>query len=87
MNTEADLENVRRHYGAEVYWLRDGLVHRCGGSEVHPGTFLLWPICGEGDVPAGAGFKSDDAKVSCLACLTALQAGTPVPSRVPGGHK
>lgn len=68
------LDNVQRQYGAFVFWA-DGkadVVHRCGGAEVHPGTFLLWPICGQGDVPAGEGFKSFVQGVTCPKCIEAL---------------
>lgn len=67
-----ELANVQRHYGADVFLEQGGVVHRCAGAEVYPGAFLLWPVCGQGDVPSGEDFKSPSAEVTCPHCRAAL---------------
>lgn len=69
-----ELAAVNRHYRGPVYWDHAGVTHRCGGSLLHPGVFLLWPICGKGDVPGGEGYTAGSSTigVTCPACLTAL---------------
>lgn len=67
-----ELDAVQRRYGSSVFWFNKGRTHRCGGAEVHPGTFLLWPICGQGDVPAGKGFASNGLQITCEPCIAAL---------------
>mgnify|MGYP000429215713 CR=1 FL=1 len=74
-DVKEDLEAVQTHYGAFVFWENEGVVHRCGGAEVHPGVFLLWSICQEGDVPAGEGFKSLLQEPTCQGCIDALNGG------------
>lgn len=67
-----------RAFGCELRWETNGVCHSCDGAQVHPGVRLLWPTCGQGDVPAGAAFKATPATpVTCEACLTALSEAPP----------
>lgn len=57
-----------------AYWEENGTIHKCSGSEVHPGIFLMWTAC-ERDVPANAAFVTKDGSpdVTCARCKGASQ--------------
>ena len=43
-----------------------GVIHKCEGSRIHKGVYLVWTLCGK-DVPANGSFKSNDP-VTCKQC-------------------
>ena len=55
--------------GSPIHWCdRNGTVHACEVTEVHPGRMLAWTICGT-DVDHRATYVSRDLdEVSCSVC-------------------
>lgn len=67
---------IREIDGMPLRWgSPDGLVHAVEGGQIvdaDPGTFILWTVCGQHDIPANAGVKSR-AQVTCAECANIVQ--------------
>lgn len=51
-----------------IFWIENGMTHRCEGADVHPGIQLIWTDC-ERDVPANAAVASTGETVDCPRCI------------------
>lgn len=47
---------------------KDGVLHLVEGADIHPGVRLLWPRCGNGDVPAGQAWLRRGEPIECPKC-------------------
>lgn len=66
---------IREMDGQPMRWQDEsGVMHAVEGDHVDPGKeiLLLWPVCGQGDVPANRAWKGFDA-VTCAGCIEALE--------------
>ena len=55
-----------------LYETEDRIIHKCMGSEVVPGEYLVWTLC-DMDVPANKSFKSETLDATCSICLEQSQ--------------
>ncbi len=61
-------------YGVGIRWTDpNGVTHAVEGSETPEDARLLWPRCGDGDVPVGGAHFGNDG-VTCPYCVS-LMAG------------
>ena len=57
--------------GNPIRWTdAQGVTHYVEGADVHPGIRLLWPRCGQGDVPANQAWIGGNVDVDCPACIS-----------------
>jgi hypothetical protein len=56
-----------------LYEDRNGIIHLCESSEVHPGIVLVWTVC-EKDVPSNKSFTSKEV-ATCESCLAIKSGG------------
>lgn len=69
MTTETtDLPEITSQ-GRLLWQSKNGQLHFCEGSEVHPGIKLIWTLC-EKDVPANTTFRSWEG-ATCMECALA----------------
>ncbi|MEQ1955813.1 hypothetical protein [Mesorhizobium sp. CN2-181] len=74
MNTHITPNEVTKVYGVGIRWTdREGITHAVEGSETLDEGRLLWPRCGDGEVPTGEA-SFGNAGVTCPRCV-AIMAG------------
>ncbi|MEQ1956802.1 hypothetical protein [Mesorhizobium sp. CN2-181] len=74
MTSDITPNELAKVYGVGIRWTDpDGITHAVEGSETPADGRLLWPRCGNGDVPAGEA-SFGNAGVTCPSCV-ALMAG------------
>ena len=63
--------------GVGIRWTDgEGLTHAVDGKEVPDGGMLMWPRCGQGEVPLGAA-KFGNTAVTCPQCAALLAGASP----------
>ena len=81
MNSHIAPNEFAKVYGVGIHWTDpDGVTHTVEGTESADEGRLLWPRCGDGDVPAGEA-SFGNAGVTCPKCVALMAGETKNPPR------